>query len=269
MVWHFDNSIRGNNPPAKLQLGVVQATEGSRALGATQWPSPGSAAGDLYSKATKAELAATTSPSSAWNSGSASGLRVYDISASGPTMEFSVGTGTIAPDSGTGGSGGSSGGAPSGGATSGGATSGGKFGTGGVGGATGGTSSGGGGAGKSNSGGASATGGAANVSGAANMSGGSGGSSMSASGGSGAPVGTAGTAGTVSGAGGNTLSAGGASSGSDTGNTGAENDAGCTCRVGPRHDQSGAGLLALCTTIGAGVLRRRRRRWRRRPDERR
>jgi M6 family metalloprotease-like protein len=281
LVWHFDNSIRGNNPPAKLELAVVQATEGSRALGATQWPSPGSAAGDLYSKATKAELAATTSPSSAWNSGSASGLRVYDVSASGPTMEFSVGTGTIAPDGGTGGSNGSSGAGGSGGpgGSGGGATSGGKSSAGGIGGATGGKSSGGG-AGKSSNGGTSATGGSANVSGSANLSGsanasgGSDGSGASGSGGSGgsgggAPVGTAGTTGTASSggggggarnAGGNTSSTGGASSGSNIGNTGAENDAGCTCRVGPGNDQRGAGLLALCTTIGAGVLRRRRRR---------
>lgn len=105
LVWHFDDGINGNNPPEPLQLAVVQAG-GSRQLGATTWPSPGSAATDLFAKGGKAELSPQTQPSTNWNNGSASGLRVYDISAPGVTMEFSVGTGPLPPGGGGGGAGG-------------------------------------------------------------------------------------------------------------------------------------------------------------------
>ncbi|HYQ14262.1 MAG TPA: M6 family metalloprotease domain-containing protein [Polyangiaceae bacterium] len=124
LVWHFDRSINGNNPPDPLQLAVVQAG-GSRELAATTWPSPGSAATDLFSKNGNAELAAQTKPNTKWNDGSASGLRIYDISAPGPTMEFSVGTGPLPPTSSGGTSSGGSASGGSGGNASGGTSAGG------------------------------------------------------------------------------------------------------------------------------------------------
>ena len=102
LVWHFDKSISGNNPPQTLQLAVVQGG-GTRQLSATQWPSPGSAKTDFFGKGVNAEFAATTKPASKWNNGSASGLRIYDIGASGPSIAFSVGVGPI-PATGDGGS---------------------------------------------------------------------------------------------------------------------------------------------------------------------
>lgn len=114
LVWHFDDSIRGNDPPAPLQLAVVQAG-GGRKLGATTWPSPGSDSADLFAKGGKPELGPQTQPNTKWNGGSESGLRIYDITAPGPTMEFSVGTGPLP----LAGAGGSSGGAGAGGANGG------------------------------------------------------------------------------------------------------------------------------------------------------
>ena len=96
LLWHFDNAISGNSPPATLQLAVVQGG-GTRILSATNWPSPGTAATDFFYKGNNSEFSATTKPASSWNNGSASGLRIYDISANGPQMNFSVGTGTIVP----------------------------------------------------------------------------------------------------------------------------------------------------------------------------
>ena len=107
LVWHFDKSIQGNDPPNPLQLAVVQAG-GSRQLGGTTWPEPGSAATDLFTKSGKSELGLQTQPSTKWNDGSASGLRIYDISAPAANMEFSVGTGPL-PLGGTGGSAGNAG----------------------------------------------------------------------------------------------------------------------------------------------------------------
>jgi M6 family metalloprotease-like protein len=99
LLWHFDHSIAGNSPPATLELAVVQGG-GTRILSETNWPSPGSAATDFFYKGNNSEIGATTKPASTWNNGSASGLRIYDISANGPQMTFSVGTGAI-PDGGT------------------------------------------------------------------------------------------------------------------------------------------------------------------------
>lgn len=117
LVWHFDKSIRGNNPPDPLQLAVVQAG-GARELAGTTWPSPGSAATDLFAEGGESELGPETQPSTRWNDGSPSGLRIYDISAPGPTMTFSVGTGPLPPD-GAAGSAGSASSAGAGGATGG------------------------------------------------------------------------------------------------------------------------------------------------------
>lgn len=109
LVWHFDKSIRGNNPPDSLQLAVVQAG-GARKLDATTWPNPGSATTDLFAQGGKSELGPETEPSTRWHDGSPSDLRIYDISPPGPTMLFSVGTGPLPPD-GAAGSAGSSAGA--------------------------------------------------------------------------------------------------------------------------------------------------------------
>ena len=104
LIWHFDKSIAGNDPPQPLELAVVQGG-GTRILSATTWPSPGSAKTDFFGKDVNAELGAQTKPASKWNDGSASGLRIYDIGSSGPSVAFSVGTGPITP-TGDGGSGG-------------------------------------------------------------------------------------------------------------------------------------------------------------------
>ena len=104
LVWHFDNSIDGNSPPQTLQLAIVQAG-GTRQLSATQIPSPGSAKTDFFAKGVNTELSATTKPASQWNDGTASGLRIYDIGASSPSIAFSVGVGPL-PEAGDGGSGG-------------------------------------------------------------------------------------------------------------------------------------------------------------------
>src|SRR6188768_3196111 len=111
LVWHFDNSIDGNSPPQTLQLAIVQAG-GTRQLSATQLPSPGSAKTDFFGKGVNTELSATTKPTSQWNNGTASGLRIYDIGASSPSIAFSVGVGPLpqAGDGGSGGAGGVSGG---------------------------------------------------------------------------------------------------------------------------------------------------------------
>jgi M6 family metalloprotease-like protein len=112
VVLHFDAEIGTNDPPNPLSLAVVQA-DGQRELDQTTWPEPGSEQADFYTASGNAELSANTSPSSAWNDESASGLRLYDVSTSGESMTFTVGTGT--PDPGIGGAGGTGGiGAPGG-----------------------------------------------------------------------------------------------------------------------------------------------------------
>jgi M6 family metalloprotease-like protein len=127
VVLHFDADIRTNEPPNPLGLAVVQA-DGQRELDETMWPDPGSEQADFYTASGNAELSASTNPSSDWNDDSASGLRVYDVSASGESMTFTVGTGT--PEPGIGGAGGAGGiggaGAPAvGGASAGAGTAGG------------------------------------------------------------------------------------------------------------------------------------------------
>ncbi len=243
LVWHFDKAIRGNNPPDPLQLAVVQGG-GTRVLGATTWPSPGSAATDFFASSGNSELAANTQPASKWNDGSASGLRIYDISASGPSMQFSVGTGPIPP---TGGAAGANGG---GGNTSGGQNSGGAA----VAGAP-----------SMGLGGSSGSGGSATGSGGVSL--GSGGTSTSSGGATqgGASVGAGGspltTGGTV--AGGNSaagvagaLPTAGAST-SATPDASAE--ASCSCRVGATQSAGMPWLLAACLVTGISIARRRKR----------
>lgn len=110
VVLHFDGEIRSNDPPNPLSLAVVQA-DGLKELDQTMWPEPGSEQSDFYVASGNAELSANTEPSSEWNDGSASGLRLYDVSESGESMTFAVGTGTPDPEIG------GAGGAPAGGSS--------------------------------------------------------------------------------------------------------------------------------------------------------
>lgn len=255
LVWHFDRSIGSNSPPATLELAVVQAA-GSRNLAGTMWPSPGSATTDFFNATVNKELGAATTPSSKWNNGSASGLRIYDISASGPTMQFSVGTGMLPPDGGTGGATGAAG-------TTGTAGSGGRGGAGG----TGGGAAGRGGAGGTGGGGTGGSGGGA----------GSGGSAGSGTGGT--PAGTggmvSGTGGIASGTGGSASGTGGSVSGTGGASTGAgegganggqgggpsltgDSGSGCACNV-EHEGRSNAGGIGLVAFALAFAMRRRRR----------
>ena len=262
LVWHFDRSIGSNSPPATLGLAVVQGG-GSRNLAGTMWPSPGSAATDFFNATVNKELGAATTPNSKWNNGTASGLRIYDISASGPTMQFSVGTGMLPPDGGSGGASGTGGTAGSGGrggttGTGGGtAGSGGTTGTGGTSGAGSGAAGrgGGGGTGGGGSGGSPGSGTGGTPSGTGGMLSGIGGS-VSGSGGSASGTGgsTNGTGGAFTGAGGGGASGGQGGGPSITGDSGA----GCACTVeheGGSH-ASGIGLLAFALAL---AMRKRRR----------
>jgi len=284
LLWHFDNSISANSPPATLKLAVVQGG-GTRILSATTWPSPGTAATDFFYKGNNSEFSATTKPASSWNNGSASGLRIYDIGANGPQMNFSVGTGAIVPGT-TGGATSTGGASAVGGtkATGGALTAGGAKSTGGAA-ATGGRStySSGGAlatAGAVATGGAGATGGKLSSGGTASTSGGANATSSQATGGSataGNATGGSVTAGSVISAGGTSLSSGGVMAGggsssvpivssggsSAEGNSsavGEPSDGGCGCRfVSPKRSRSTAYLFGTAVLLGA-VFRRRRER---------
>jgi len=234
LVWHFDNSIDGNSPPQTLQLAIVQAG-GTRQLSATQIPSPGSAKTDFFAKGVNTELSATTKPASQWNNGKASGLRIYDIGASSPSIAFSVGVGPL-PEAGDGGSGGVGGvssagigGVPAhGGSTLGGSSGASVVSSSGSGSA--GTPSAGGAAGAS---GAPGAGGAAGASGAPSAGGAAGASRAGSSNGAGAAV-TAAPA----------LSA--------------QDEAGCTCSTASGSSSHGATAWGLAALV-LGATRRRRR----------
>ncbi len=255
VVLHFDGDIRSNTPPNPLSLAVVQA-DGLKELDATMWPEPGSEQSDFYLASGNTELSANTNPSSAWNDGSASGLRLYEVSESGESMTFAVGTGT--PDPGIGGAGG----APTGGAGGGAGTGGAAAGEGGTAGATDGGSAG----ALAGTGGISAgNGGTPPVAGQGGTSAGNGGSSGgvagSASGAAGASAGggnggtmTAGAAGS-SGAGGSSL-AGGSAGTSGSSASAPVADEGCACRHAGRSGSNPLALLGAALALGA--LRRRR-----------
>jgi M6 family metalloprotease-like protein/MYXO-CTERM domain-containing protein len=218
LVWHFDGSINGNNPPEPLQLAVVQAG-GTRQLSATTWPSPGSAAADVFKQGGNAELAAKTTPNSNWNNGSASGLRVYDISASGAVMQFSVGTGPLpiaeGGASGAGGAAGISGGAGLAGSTA---------------------------AGGMSNGGASGGAGIVTTAGAGSAGNGS----------AGAPAPTGGSVGATSKA-----EAGTATAGAAAPPVAATDDGGCSCRIGERKRPYRAALVGMLFAALAFAKRRR------------
>jgi M6 family metalloprotease-like protein/MYXO-CTERM domain-containing protein len=219
LVWHFDKTINGNAPPEPLQLAVVQAG-GSRQLSATTWPMPGSAASDLFSENGNAELGAQTMPSTSWNNGSASGLHIYDISAPGAAMQFSVGTGPLPPNGG-GGSGGNAGVGGGGLDANGGGTAGGLA-----------------------SGGAD-TGQAGSAPGAPMAGAGH----LAGAGAGGAPVANAG------GAGSGTATAGQMSQASPTPTV--ADEAGCGCRIAGQHHSERSALLG--SLVAALVVARRRR----------
>lgn len=258
LMWHFDKAIRDNNPPETLALAVVQATAGRRELGATTWPSPGSAATDLFAQGRNAELSARTTPNSDWNDGSASGLRVYDISVSGPAMQFSVGTGSL-PSGGSGGAAGASTGAAGSMMASGG-TAGGSAGKGSLAAGSGGRpAAGGGNAGASVVGNAGTSGAAPTA-----PSGGTGANAMGGSSAGGAVNvlaghgGVSGSSGPATGGASTNPVAGAAGLGSAV-DVGGKADAGCSCRVpsAPSSSRNGA-LFLLSASVGL-LLRRRRR----------
>jgi M6 family metalloprotease-like protein/uncharacterized protein (TIGR03382 family) len=218
LIWHFDKSISGNNPPQPLELAVVQAG-GTRILSATMWPSPGSAKTDFFAKDVNAELGAMTKPASKWNDGSASGLRIYDIGTSGPSIAFSVGTGPIIPT----GEGGSAGmvGAPSSAGSSGSVAQGGVATAGNAGASLGGAA-------------ASGSGGTAPAAGAAPSSGGASGSNVAGLSNSAGRVGTA-----------------------PAPSESANGEAGCSCSTPCRSSSPGALALGL-VALALGVSRRHR-----------
>ena len=228
LIWHFDKSISGNNPPQKLQLAVVQGA-GTRVLSATTWPSPGSAKTDFFRKDVNPELGAMTTPASQWNDGSASGLRIYDIGPSGPTIEFSVGVGSITPE-GEGGSGGWGGALSAG------------------------------------SGGVVATGGSVMAGGAGAPSGnagtgigGAGSTAASGNAGATAAAGGVAVAGANSIAGSSSSSRGGTSGASDSApSSGASDEAGCSCSTVARRKRASTFSFAVAALALALGLRRRR-----------
>jgi M6 family metalloprotease-like protein/MYXO-CTERM domain-containing protein len=257
MLWHFDNSIAGNAPPATLQLAVVQGG-GTRILSATTWPDPGTTATDFFYKGNNSEFGAATKPASVWNNGSASGLRIYDIGANGAQMTFSVGNGALSdggsdagsdggpdtpPDSakdtngnrdardGRDGIMGTGGATPTGGAagTGGGTPTGGTAGTGAM----------------NGSGGAVVTGGALSAGGSA-----TGGNSALG----GAAVGTTGGRGGQTGAGGDAT--GGSSGDAGATPTKRSSSSGCSCTVG--GSQSRVPLAGLVMLAAAWFLRYRK-----------
>ena len=254
LVWHYDHAIAGNDPPATLELAVVQGG-GTRILSATTWPSPGTAATDFFYKGNNSELGANTKPASTWNDSSASGLRIYDISANGAQMTFSVGNGALpdggvvvtpdaggAPDSAKDANG-DSGSARDGTAGTGGSVSaGGASGTGGV----------------KGTGGAFATGGAVS-SGGALASGGALSMGGSAAGGNVTTGGTTGGSGGQVSTGGSAL--GGATGGFGTGGsttTTRSSSSGCSCRVSQPATPSSRFTALVAIGVALAILGKRR-----------
>lgn len=267
VVLHFDGDIRSNDPPNPLSLAVVQA-DGQRELDQTMWPEPGSEQADFYTAAGNHELSASTTPSSNWNDGSASGLRLYDVSASGESMTFAVGTGT--PEPGIGGAGGTAG-APGGMA---GATGAGTAGMTGAGaGGDGGSTAGDGGAPQAGTAGGTSTAGSGGepagaggtlAAGGAGMSSGGGGGGAGAGSGARAGGSLAGTSGvSTGGAPAGTTGGVGASAGSGPAPgiapASAGEEAGCGCRV-PRGARSNGWMTVGLLLAGATALHRRARR---------
>lgn len=94
VMFHYDLGESGNSSATALQIRVVQA-DNQADLQASQWPSPGSAANDLFHLGTQSEFSASTSNYSTWYSGNPSNLRIWGISAAQDEMTFKMGTGAI------------------------------------------------------------------------------------------------------------------------------------------------------------------------------
>jgi M6 family metalloprotease-like protein len=90
LLLHFDQSIKGNDPPNPLSLAVVQA-DGLHELDDTVWPRPGSDIDDYFQAATKSEWSAATGPDNQWHDGKATGLRIFEIGPLGDSIGFYVG----------------------------------------------------------------------------------------------------------------------------------------------------------------------------------
>ena len=262
VVLHFDGDIKTNDPPNPLSLAVVQA-DGQRELDQTMWPDPGSEQADFYTASGNAELSASTKPASDWNDGSASGLRLYDVSESGVSMTFTVGTGTPEPGifgaggmgglggagtAGVGGAGsGATGTAGSGGANSGAGT------TGASGAATAGNGAGGGTSGMAGKAGSATSTGGASSAGASGVGGSPG---TGATGGMLASGGAAGSNGRAGAPVGGAPSTAGASSAAPPAAT--SGDEGCGCRVSGTRRPTAISLASLFVAL-TNVLRRSRR----------
>jgi M6 family metalloprotease-like protein len=231
LLLHFDYEIRNNNPPNPLSLAVVQA-DGLRQLDETQWPMPGSDEDDFFHAGTSSEVSDSTSPSTHFNDGDDSGLRIYEISADGDMMTFAVGTGTPGPGLGGAGGTGGAGPIPTGGTSGTGAGAGGQGGT-----------------GPTQAGGASGMGGTTGgVGGIAD-----GGASAGGAPAGGSPLGTAG--GPIdTGTGGATAGSGVLAPGSPGGG-----ESGCACQLGRPRGSRLAWLVVLTGLAIPGIARRRRR----------
>jgi M6 family metalloprotease-like protein len=258
VLLHFDYAIRRNDPPNPLGLAVVQA-DGLKQLDETQWPEPGSDAADFFHAGTKAEFSGSTSPASRWNNGSASGLRIHEISANGAMMTFAVGTGTPGP--GIGGSPGAAG-MSAGGVSSAGMSSGGTSGGGMSAGGRAGSNAGGSGAAGASSGAAGSLSGMGGTVGAAGVPTVAGSTSLGGAGGSSAGATSGATGGApVPGAPGGAGSSGATASGNAAGTAfgagvggmnapgfpvaGSDVESGCTCRQTSAPFQRTPWLLAL------------------------
>jgi MYXO-CTERM domain-containing protein len=253
VVLHFDHSLRTNTPPNPLSLAVVQA-DGRKQLDATQWPMPGSDAADFYRAGGNTELSASTNPASSWNDGSASGLRLYEISESAAVMTFAVGRGTPGPGIGGAGPSGGAGGMAGGGA----GMAGGIGGMGPAGGSSGGAAGG-------VTGGASSGGVAGAPTGGSNTGGAAGGMAGATGGpGTGGTVGGP-TAGSSSGGSPALGGAGGSAGSPPAGGAGSAappsqgEDGGCACRAGTPAGSGRNGASAVVALALAIALRRARR----------
>lgn len=92
LLYHYDMSEAGNTSSDHLQLRIMQADNQAH-LQESQWPYPGNSADDLFQSNTSAEFSAEKSSYSAWYNGTASDLRLWDISEVQDSMTFKMGSG--------------------------------------------------------------------------------------------------------------------------------------------------------------------------------
>jgi len=95
VAYHFDASVKTNNPPAlPLCLQVMEA-DGKNRLDSTDWPVPGSKPTDFFYSPNNTAITASSNPNSNWNNNTASGLSITNISAISDTMTFIIGAGSV------------------------------------------------------------------------------------------------------------------------------------------------------------------------------